>query len=116
VLRRDHDRSSHLIAYVVAGESAADDLRPFLRDRLPELHDSLGHRPARRSAADGERQGRSPPSAGARSCITRNGLRRARTPTEIVIARIWTNVLQVERTGSLDNFSSWAATRCSPRG
>jgi len=101
---RDHDRSSHLIAYVVAGESARTISRPFLRDRLPDymIPSAIVRLDALPLTANGKVDRRRLPEPDRASPAT--DYVAPRTPTEIVIARIWTNVLQVERTGSLDNF------------
>ena len=59
-------RDGQLVAYVV-GDAAIDELRGSLRERPAGVHGAGGLRPARRAAADAQRQGGPQGPAGARA-------------------------------------------------
>jgi amino acid adenylation domain-containing protein len=103
--RQDAPGEKRLVAYVVA-ESTADELRRFLKDKLPDhmvpavfvLLDALPLLP------NGKIDRRALPAPDR----TRPELDKAfvapRTPTEELLAEIWAQVLDIERVGIHDNF------------
>jgi len=107
VVREDAPGDRRLVAYVVAGESAAvtpADLRAHLKGRLPEymvpsavvVLESLPLTPSGKVAR------RALPAPEYASAET--GHVAPRTPVEEVLAGIWAEVLRLERVGVHDSF------------
>ena len=103
--REDAPGEKRLVAYVVA-EATADELRRFLKDKLPDhmvpgVFVPLDALPL---LSNGKIDRRALPAPDR----TRPGLDKAyaapRTPTEELLAEIWAQVLDIERVGIHDNF------------
>lgn len=115
-----------LVAYVVphGGRDAVDDhaLRDFLRTRLPEVlvpaaFVRLDTFPLT-SSGKTDRRALPTPVFGAEA--PRPAYRTPRTPTEVMLARLWADALGVERVGAYDDFftlggNSLAAARIAGR-
>jgi amino acid adenylation domain-containing protein len=93
-----------LVAYV-AGEVSADDLRAWLRQRLPEhlVPSAVVLLPELPLTLNGkvDRKALPAPEAG---IPERAGFAAPRTPVEEILAAIWAEVLDVERVGIEDGF------------
>ncbi len=103
--REDAPGEKRLVAYVVA-EAAADELRRFLKDKLPEymvpaIFVPLDELPL---LSNGKIDRKALPAPDR----TRPDLGRTfappRTPTEELLAEIWIQLLEIERVGVHDNF------------
>ncbi|HVB29717.1 MAG TPA: amino acid adenylation domain-containing protein [Terriglobia bacterium] len=98
-------REKRLVAYVVA-ESTADELRRFLKDKLPDhmvpsvfvLLDALPLLP------NGKIDRRALPAPDRSRPELDKAFVAPRTPTEELLAEIWAQVLDIERVGIYDNF------------
>ncbi len=107
--RRDEYEETVLTAYFVpdeAGQFSVSDLKSYLRESLPEYMvpaffvemDALPRTPNRKIDRNAL-----PESEGQRPTLE-DSYTAPRTPTEQVIAEVWTNVLQLEKVGIKDNF------------
>ncbi|HEX8161810.1 MAG TPA: amino acid adenylation domain-containing protein [Pyrinomonadaceae bacterium] len=108
VARKERDDGdARLVAYVVAGAQpppAPDDLRSFLRERLPEhmipsafvALDALPLTPNGKV----DRRALPAPSREARGAV----FAAPRTPVEMALASVWSELLKVEPVGAFDNF------------
>jgi amino acid adenylation domain-containing protein len=105
VAREDVPGEKRLVAYVVA-ESTADELRQFLKDKLPDhmapaifvLLDALPLLP------NGKINRQALPAPDRTRPELDNAFMAPRTPTEELMAAIWAQVLNIERVGVHDNF------------
>jgi amino acid adenylation domain-containing protein len=103
--REDAPGEKRLVAYVVA-ESTADELRRFLKDKLPDqmvpavfvLLDTLP------LLSNGKIDRRALPAPDRTRPELDKTFMAPRTPTEELLAEIWAQVLDLERVGILDNF------------
>jgi len=109
IVREDTPGDKRLVAYLVAKAKAhvsPSELRSFLKERLPEhmvpsafvLLDALPLSP------NGKLDRRALPAAEALRPELENGYVEPRTAEERVLARIWTDVLKVDKIGVQDNF------------
>ncbi|MGC0779176.1 MAG: amino acid adenylation domain-containing protein, partial [Candidatus Acidiferrum sp.] len=103
--REDAPGEKRLVAYVVA-ESTADELRRFLKDKLPDhmvpavfvLLDTLP------LLSNGKIDRRALPAPDRTRPELDNTFVAPRTPTEELLAQIWAQLLDLERVGVHDNF------------
>jgi amino acid adenylation domain-containing protein len=109
LVQEDGRRDKRLVAYVAAGTEArptANELRGFLKDKLPEhmvptvfvLLDAFP------LTNNGKVDRRALPTPDRRRPETDEAFVVCRTPTEELLAEIWGQVLGVERVGIYDNF------------
>ncbi|MCA1583188.1 MAG: amino acid adenylation domain-containing protein, partial [Acidobacteria bacterium] len=106
-VREDSPGEPRLVAYVVAkrgGAAPADELRTWLKARLPDYmipsaFVSMNSLPLTPNGKVDRRALPAPEQAG-------NGREYVApaTPAEVAVARIWSEVLRIERVGSNDNF------------
>ena len=107
--REDEPGDTYLVAHLVSREGsppAADDLRAYLRERLPDfmipLHylalDEFPHTPNQKI----DRKALPAPQYDAHASDTTSA--GARTPTEKTLARIWSEILGVSRIRVHDDF------------
>ncbi|MDT5296241.1 MAG: hypothetical protein QOJ76_3121, partial [Acidobacteriota bacterium] len=105
VILREDAGDKRLVAYVVAGETCADELRQYAREQLPEymvpsafvMLESL---PLTTNGKLDRRALPAPELGGASA----DDYVAPRTPVEEVLTGIWAEVLRVERIGVEDNF------------
>ncbi|MCP3144587.1 amino acid adenylation domain-containing protein [Pyxidicoccus sp. QH1ED-7-1] len=105
VVREDAPGDKRLVAYAVASDTDAADLKDFLRQKLPEYMvpsalvclESLPLTPNGKM----DRKALPPPDSAAGTAATWVA---PRTPTEQVLAGLMARVLRVERVGAEDNF------------
>src|ERR1019366_4364403 len=103
--REDAPGEKRLVAYVVA-DSTADELRRFLKDKLPDhmlpavvvLLDTLPMLP------NGKINRRALPAPDRTRPELDKSFVAPRTPTEELLAEIWAQFLDLERVGIYDNF------------
>ncbi len=103
--REDAPGEKRLVAYVVA-ESTADELRRFLKDKLPDhmvpavfvLLDALP------LLSNGKIDRRALPAPDRARPELDKAFVAPRTPTEEMLAEIWAQLLDIERVGIHDNF------------
>ncbi|MBV9772680.1 MAG: amino acid adenylation domain-containing protein, partial [Gemmatimonadetes bacterium] len=124
VLREDGERGRRLVGYVVpapGGESAAGELRSWLRERLPEhmvpaAVVALDALPLTSNGKVDRRALPAPPEAAAGESFRAAPA----TPVAELLAGIWADVLGIERVGAGDDFfdlggHSLLATRVASR-
>jgi amino acid adenylation domain-containing protein/non-ribosomal peptide synthase protein (TIGR01720 family) len=107
VAREDAGGVKRLVAYVVAEREAAvtpGELRGYLKEGLPEhmLPAALVLLDALPLTASGKVNSRALPAPG--EFKTEEGYMEPRTPVEKELARVWAEVLELERVGIADNF------------
>jgi len=103
--REDAPGEKRLVAYVVA-ESTVDELRRFLKDKLPDhmvpavfvLLDTLP------LLSNGKIDRRALPAPDRTRPELDKSFVAPRTPTEELLAQIWAQLLEIERVGVHDNF------------
>ncbi|WP_164014709.1 non-ribosomal peptide synthetase [Pyxidicoccus trucidator] len=104
LVREDMPGDKRLVAYVVLASAQAEAPRAFLQQRLPEymVPSAVVVLPALPLTANGkvDRKALPAPDAPASSA----GYLAPSTPTELLLADIWTQVLGVSRVGTGDNF------------
>ena len=108
-LKENGDREKVLVAYVVAArgaEPAASELRAHLRERLPDymLPSAFVHLERLPLTPNGKVDRRALPAPGAGDREAQGDFEPPRTPFEEALAKIWSEVLGVERVGAGDNF------------
>ena len=109
VLVQEGSGEKRLVAYVAAeaaGRPSANELRRFLKDKLPEhmvpaVFVMLDAFPL---TANGKVDRRALPMPDGRRPELDEAFVACRTPTEELLAEIWSHVLGVERVGIYDNF------------
>jgi amino acid adenylation domain-containing protein len=96
-------RGSRLVAWVVADEASADELRGFLNARLPEymVPSAFMALPTLPLNTNGKVDRRALPEPEA---VAQEDYVAPRNPTEEQIAALWSSLLRVERVGAGDNF------------
>ena len=109
VIAADNERGEkHLVAYVsVAGESPANnDLRSHLRRKLPEhmIPSAFVLLESFPLTASGKINRLALPKPSRAELATREEFVAPRTPTEEVLASIWSNVLNLSNVGAFDDF------------
>ncbi|HZB47369.1 MAG TPA: amino acid adenylation domain-containing protein, partial [Pyrinomonadaceae bacterium] len=109
VALEDAGGDKRLVAYVVAGEGAtpaADELRAFVKTRLPEymMPSAFVFLDALPLTPHGKIDRRRLPAPAASRASTGPRFVAPRTATEEVVANIWADVLKLERVGVDDNF------------
>ncbi|WP_420129160.1 amino acid adenylation domain-containing protein [Longimicrobium sp.] len=102
VVREDAPGDRRLVAYVV-GDAEAEALRAHVRLSLPEymVPAAFGFLEALPLTANGKLDRKALPAP---ELALAEGYVAPRTPAEEVLARIWAEVLDVERVGANDNF------------
>ena len=111
---------TRLVAYVVPAPDSrstpADAARASEAPRCPTYMVPGGLRRAPGAAADAQRQGRPPCTAGAGGGVggARRGISGAAHRRRGALAAIWADVLRLERVGVRPTSSRWAVTRCWP--
>ncbi|MFL6259110.1 MAG: amino acid adenylation domain-containing protein, partial [Thermoanaerobaculia bacterium] len=106
--REDDTGDRRLVGYVVPRESGIDaaDLREYLKDRLPDymIPSALVEIPAVPLTAHGKVDRKALPDPAETVTPEEKGFDPPRTPTEELVAGIWSEVLRVERVGRGDSF------------
>ena len=107
--QEDASGEKRLVAYVVAereSRPAANDLRSFLRQKLPEymVPSALVLLDALPLMFNGKMDRRALPALERARPELENAVVIPRTPTEEILAEIWVQVLGLERVGIHDNF------------
>ena len=103
--REDMPGEKRLVAYVV-GNSTADELRGFLKDKLPEYMVPAVFVPldALPLLSNGKTDRRALPEPDRTRPELDEAFAAPRTPTEELLAGIWAQLLDLERVGVHDNF------------
>ncbi len=108
LLRDSPSGDPRLVGYVVPREGGTDavELRAFLKDRLPDymVPSALVETPAVPLTAHGKVDRKALPDPMEASAPAEEGFDPSRTPTEELVAGIWSEVLRVERVGRDDSF------------
>ncbi|HEX5715639.1 MAG TPA: amino acid adenylation domain-containing protein, partial [Thermoanaerobaculia bacterium] len=108
--REDEPGRRRLVAYyILSGEEpapAAEEMRRFAAERLPEymVPSAFVALDAFPVTANGKLDRRALPAPGEAQAKARQTMVEPRTETERTLARIWSEVLRVERLGISDNF------------
>ncbi|MFL6236020.1 MAG: amino acid adenylation domain-containing protein, partial [Thermoanaerobaculia bacterium] len=106
--REDASGDRWLVGYVVPREGGLDlaDLREHLKDRLPDymVPSALVEIPAVPLTAHGKVDRKALPDPAEAVVLAEKGFDPPRTPTEELVAGIWSEVLRVERVGRGDSF------------
>ena len=109
VAREDHTGDRRLVAYLVAAPEQAlmtDQLRGFLREKLPEymVPQTFVLLKALPLTRNGKVDRQALPAPDQERSDLGQAFVAPRTPTEEALARIWAEVLRLERVGVNDNF------------
>ena len=109
VIRRDLPENARLVAYVVTRSGSppsTSELHRFLREKLPDymLPATFVHLDALPLSANGKIDRLALPTPDGKRPTLEHTFVPPRTPIEETLAKIWTEVLRLERVGVHDNF------------
>ncbi len=105
-VREDNPSDKRLVTYVVAQKTTVIELKTFLQDRLPSymIPSAFVFLEAMPITPNGKIDYRSLPAPDTSIVQLGPEFVLASNPTEELLAKIWTNILRVERVGIHDNF------------
>jgi amino acid adenylation domain-containing protein len=105
-VREDNPSDKRLVAYVVAQKTTVIDLKTFLQDRLPNymIPSAFVFLEAMPITPNGKIDYRSLPAPDTSIVQLGSEFVLPSNATEELLAKIWTNILRVERVGIHDNF------------